>query len=142
MWPPLVDRDPRWGRGQETPGEDPTLTASYATHFVSGMQGNQSTGYLKVASTLKVGRHSGRPSSASPSSFSLVPGRARAVSSDHDSQLPLQHFAAYSQETGRINDPVVVTAQDMSDTYLPSFEAGVTKGKASGIMCCPTHNGR
>ena len=52
--PDAVDRDPRWGRGQETPGEDPTLTASYATHFVSGMQGNESTGYLKVASTLKV----------------------------------------------------------------------------------------
>ena len=52
--PDAVDRDPRWGRGQETPGEDPTLTASYASHFVSGMQGNESTGYLKVASTLKV----------------------------------------------------------------------------------------
>ena len=52
-WAPNVniDRDPRWGRGQETPGEDPTLTSEYATHFVSGMQGNQSSGYLKVAST-------------------------------------------------------------------------------------------
>ena len=47
----------------------------------------------------------------------------------------LKHFAAYSQETGRINDPVVVTSQDMEDTYLPAFEAGIKKGKASGIMC-------
>ena len=30
--------DPRWGRGQETPGEDPYLTSQYAYEFVRGMQ--------------------------------------------------------------------------------------------------------
>ena len=39
-WTPNVNivRDPRWGRAQETSGEDPLLTGLYATHFVRGMQ--------------------------------------------------------------------------------------------------------
>lgn len=51
-WAPNVNifRDPRWGRGQETPGEDPTLSSSYAENFVSGMQGGDTSGkYLKVS---------------------------------------------------------------------------------------------
>ena len=47
----------------------------------------------------------------------------------------LKHFAAYSQESGRVNDPVVVSARDMEDTYLPAFEAGVKHGHAAGLMC-------
>ncbi|KAL7594284.1 hypothetical protein Lser_V15G30097 [Lactuca serriola] len=40
FWSPNVNifRDPRWGRGQETPGEDPTLTSKYAVAFVQGLQ--------------------------------------------------------------------------------------------------------
>eukprot|EP01123_Difflugia_compressa_P001965 TRINITY_DN1254_c0_g1_i1.p1 TRINITY_DN1254_c0_g1~~TRINITY_DN1254_c0_g1_i1.p1 ORF type:complete len:830 (+),score=168.28 TRINITY_DN1254_c0_g1_i1:160-2490(+) len=54
FWAPNVNilRDPRWGRGQETPGEDPYLTSQYASHFVRGMQGND-THYLKVSSCCK-----------------------------------------------------------------------------------------
>lgn len=39
-WSPVINivRDPRWGRVQETAGEDPALTSSYATHFIRGMQ--------------------------------------------------------------------------------------------------------
>ncbi|KAJ4968990.1 hypothetical protein NE237_015691 [Protea cynaroides] len=39
-WSPNVNifRDPRWGRGQETPGEDPVLAAKYAVNFVKGLQ--------------------------------------------------------------------------------------------------------
>lgn len=41
FWAPNVNifRDPRWGRGEETPGEDPTINGNYAKQFVSGMQG-------------------------------------------------------------------------------------------------------
>ena len=45
-------RDPRWGRGLETPGEDPTLTSSYAVGFVQGMQGTDEH-FLKVSACLK-----------------------------------------------------------------------------------------
>lgn len=39
-WAPNINifRDPRWGRGQETPGEDPLLSSVYAAAFVRGMQ--------------------------------------------------------------------------------------------------------
>ncbi|PWA97430.1 Fibronectin type III-like domain-containing protein [Artemisia annua] len=39
-WSPNVNifRDPRWGRGQETPGEDPVLTSKYAVDYVKGLQ--------------------------------------------------------------------------------------------------------
>jgi beta-glucosidase len=53
-WSPNVNifRDPRWGRGQETYGEDPYLTGRMAVAFVTGMQGNDPR-YLKVVSTPK-----------------------------------------------------------------------------------------
>lgn len=42
-WAPNINifRDPRWGRGQETPGEDPMLTSAYAVQYVRGFQGGQ-----------------------------------------------------------------------------------------------------
>ncbi len=54
FWTPNVNifRDPRWGRGQETYGEDPFLTATMGTAFVRGLQGDHPR-YLKVAATGK-----------------------------------------------------------------------------------------
>ena len=53
-WSPNIniDRDPRWGRGMETFGEDPFLTARFGVAFVEGMQGNDPH-YLKTVSTPK-----------------------------------------------------------------------------------------
>jgi len=50
FWSPNVNifRDPRWGRGMETWGEDPFLTGTMGTAFVRGMQGDDPN-YLKVA---------------------------------------------------------------------------------------------
>jgi beta-glucosidase len=45
-------RDPRWGRGQETYGEDPYLTSRMGVAFVKGVQGDDPR-YLKVAATAK-----------------------------------------------------------------------------------------
>jgi beta-glucosidase len=54
FWAPNINifRDPRWGRGQETYGEDPFLTGRMAVAFVSGMQGDDPK-YLKLVSTPK-----------------------------------------------------------------------------------------
>lgn len=54
FWSPNINifRDPRWGRGQETYGEDPFLTASIGTAFVRGLQGDDPR-YLKVAAGAK-----------------------------------------------------------------------------------------
>jgi beta-glucosidase len=53
-WSPNINifRDPRWGRGQETYGEDPYLTGRMGVAFVTGMQGKDAH-YLKVVSTPK-----------------------------------------------------------------------------------------
>ncbi len=54
FWTPNINifRDPRWGRGQETYGEDPFLTAHMGTAFVKGLQGDDPK-YLKVSATAK-----------------------------------------------------------------------------------------
>ncbi|MBN2385519.1 MAG: glycoside hydrolase family 3 C-terminal domain-containing protein [Anaerolineales bacterium] len=53
-WSPNINifRDPRWGRGQETWGEDPFLTGELGAAFVRGMQGDDPR-YLKVAACAK-----------------------------------------------------------------------------------------
>ena len=54
FWAPNINifRDPRWGRGQETYGEDPFLTGRMGVAFVTGMQGEDPK-YLRVVSTPK-----------------------------------------------------------------------------------------
>ena len=54
FWTPNINifRDPRWGRGQETYGEDPFLTAILGTAFVEGLQGDHPK-YLKTAAAAK-----------------------------------------------------------------------------------------
>jgi beta-glucosidase len=54
FWSPNINifRDPRWGRGQETYGEDPYLTAQLGIQFVRGLQGNDPR-YFKVIATPK-----------------------------------------------------------------------------------------
>jgi beta-glucosidase len=54
FWSPNINifRDPRWGRGQETYGEDPYLTSRMGVAFVKGMQGDDPR-YLKVGATAK-----------------------------------------------------------------------------------------
>eukprot|EP01084_Bolivina_argentea_P243621 408372_1 len=46
-------RDPRWGRGQEVPGEDPFLTGQYVMEYSYNMQFGEDEKYLKVVSTAK-----------------------------------------------------------------------------------------
>ena len=54
FWSPNINlfRDPRWGRGQETYGEDPFLTGRLAVQFIRGMQGDDPK-YLKTVATVK-----------------------------------------------------------------------------------------
>lgn len=54
FWSPNINifRDPRWGRGQETYGEDPYLTGKLAVQFIKGLQGNDPN-YFKTIATVK-----------------------------------------------------------------------------------------
>lgn len=54
MWSPNINifRDPRWGRGQETYGEDPYLTSKFGVAFIKGLQGNDDK-YIKTSACAK-----------------------------------------------------------------------------------------
>ncbi|WP_407059575.1 glycoside hydrolase family 3 C-terminal domain-containing protein [Pseudoxanthomonas sp. GW2] len=107
FWSPNINifRDPRWGRGQETYGEDPFLTARMGVSFVRGLQGmDPETGqpldpkYRKLDATAK-------------------------------------HFAVHSgPEADRHTFDVHPTRQDLYDTYLPAFEALVKEADVYAVM--------
>ncbi|MEO7990857.1 MAG: glycoside hydrolase family 3 C-terminal domain-containing protein [Chryseolinea sp.] len=61
LWSPNINifRDPRWGRGQETYGEDPYLTGKLAVQFIKGLQGDDSTYYKTIATAKHFAVHSG-----------------------------------------------------------------------------------
>jgi beta-glucosidase len=61
FWAPNVNifRDPRWGRGQETYGEDPFLSARLAVAFVTGMQGADPNYYRVISTPKHFAVHSG-----------------------------------------------------------------------------------
>ena len=91
FWSPNINifRDPRWGRGQETFGEDPYLTGRIAVAFIKGMQGNDPH-YFKVIATAKhYAVHSGPEPDAPP--LRRAPQRAR----------PERHLSAGLPRRGR-----------------------------------------
>jgi beta-glucosidase len=61
LWSPNINifRDPRWGRGQETYGEDPYLTGRLAVQFITGLQGDDTTYYKTIATAKHFAVHSG-----------------------------------------------------------------------------------
>jgi beta-glucosidase-like glycosyl hydrolase len=111
MWSPNVNifRDPRWGRGQETPGEDPAVAGRYAAAFVRGLQGgavgNSSPAVLQTSACCK-----------------------------HATAYDLEDWKGVS----RYSFAAKVTAQDLADTFNPPFKSCVVEGKATCIMCAYT----
>lgn len=99
-----IFRDFRWGRGQETVGTDPYLASLFAVDMFSSISGSQD----KIESPF----------------LKLIP--------------TMKHFAAYSLESwngvDRFHFDAKVTEQDLQQTYLPVFEAGVRSG-VRGFMC-------
>lgn len=61
LWSPNINifRDPRWGRGQETYGEDPFLTGKLGVQFIKGLQGDDTTYYKTIATVKHFAVHSG-----------------------------------------------------------------------------------
>ena len=61
IWSPNINifRDPRWGRGQETYGEDPFLTGTLGTAFVKGIQGDDPNYFRAIATPKHYAVHSG-----------------------------------------------------------------------------------
>ncbi len=78
IWSPNINifRDPRWGRGQETYGEDPYLTSRLGVAFVKGLQGDDPKYYETIATPKHFAVHSGPESerhrfNVTPSPFDL-----------------------------------------------------------------------
>ena len=110
FWSPNINifRDPRWGRGQETYGEDPFLTARMGVSFVRGLQGVAPDGSLLPESR---------------------DGRYRKL------DATAKHFAVHSgPEADRHTFDVHPTARDLWETYLPAFESLVTEGQVKAVM--------
>ncbi|KAG6896619.1 hypothetical protein C0992_007087 [Termitomyces sp. T32_za158] len=96
-------KDPRWGRGQETPGEDPFHISQYVLNLIDGLQGGvDPKPYFKIVADCK-------------------------------------HYAAYDLENWEGNDrtsfDALVSLQDLSEYYLPSFQSCVRDAKVGSVMC-------
>ena len=94
FWTPNINlfRDPRWGRGMETYGEDPYLTGQMAVAFIKGMQGDDPK-YLKTVATAK---HFAVHSGPEPARHTFD-----AVVSEKDlRETYLPHFEAAIKEGG------------------------------------------
>uniref|UniRef100_A0A0E0F4S7 Fibronectin type III-like domain-containing protein n=1 Tax=Oryza meridionalis TaxID=40149 RepID=A0A0E0F4S7_9ORYZ len=111
IWSPNVNifRDPRWGRGQETPGEDPVTASRYAVAFVTGLQGIGGEG------------------SPEPETETLQASACCKHATAYDLD--------YWNNVVRYNYDSKVTLQDLEDTYNPPFKSCVAEGKATCIMC-------
>jgi beta-glucosidase len=75
IWSPNINifRDPRWGRGQETYGEDPYLTSRLAVAFIHGLQGADSSHPRTIATPKHFVAHSGPESGRDSFSVSVSP---------------------------------------------------------------------
>ncbi len=109
FWTPNINifRDPRWGRGQETYGEDPYLTERMGLAVVNGLQGQTMDGkrlpqskYAKLLACAK-------------------------------------HFAVHSgpEWNRHVFDIQQLPERDLWETYLPAFKALVQKGNVAEVMC-------
>ncbi|KAK4352421.1 hypothetical protein RND71_027939 [Anisodus tanguticus] len=110
FWAPNINifRDPRWGRGQETPGEDPMMVGKYGVAYVRGLQGDSfeggklQDGHLQASACCK-----------------------HFIAQDMDNW---NNFSRYTFDAH-------VLKQDLADSYEPPFKSCVEQGKASSIMC-------
>ena len=75
IWSPNINifRDPRWGRGQETYGEDPFLTSRLGVNFVSGLQGSNPKYYKVIATPKHFAVHSGPESTRHSANIDPTP---------------------------------------------------------------------
>lgn len=110
FWTPNINpfRDPRWGRGQETPGEDPYHLSSYVKALIAGLEGtgdsesNKDGKYKKVVSTCK-----------------------------HFAGYDVESWNG----NYRYQFDASISTQDMVEYYLPPFQACARDAKVGAFMC-------
>ena len=111
FWTPNINifRDPRWGRGQETYGEDPYLTTQMGLAVVRGLQGAQGDEGIEYGSK----------------------GQYRKL------LACAKHFAVHSgPEYNRHSFNLeLLPERDLWETYMPAFKALVQEGDVQEVMC-------
>lgn len=111
FWTPNINifRDPRWGRGQETYGEDPYLTTRMGLAVVRGLQGYEGNEGIQFGSK----------------------GKYRKL------LACAKHFAVHSgPEWNRHQFNIeLLPERDLWETYLPAFKALVQEGDVQEVMC-------
>ncbi len=111
FWTPNINifRDPRWGRGQETYGEDPYLTTKMGLAVVRGLQGAQGNEGIEYGSK----------------------GQYRKL------LACAKHFAVHSgPEYNRHSFNLeLLPERDLWETYMPAFKALVQEGDVQEVMC-------
>lgn len=112
LWTPNINifRDPRWGRGMETYGEDPYLTSRMGLAVVDGLQG--------------------QPWQSDMKPLKNIPHYYKTLACT-------KHFAVHSgpewnRHSFNVED---LPARDLWETYLPAFKTLVTIGNVREVMC-------
>ena len=145
LWTPDINlfRDPRWGRGQEVPGEDPTLNAHYAMNYVRGVQEDAAhPGRLKAVST---GKHfmDCECSWLSADRSRLNPWAVAARADDCENCRALGDSCMpntdHSCGTDRTSFNANVSQQDQVEYYWPAWRAAAAGGKIESVMCSCAH---
>jgi len=112
-------RDPRWGRGQETPGESPELTSAFAEEYVQGIQSP-----LPGRSTPQAG--------ASCKHFAAYSFEGGPTLLNRTESM--RHTLPGQSNLSRHNEDAVVSRRDFAESYAKPFKA-CAKAKAMGVMC-------
>ena len=98
FWAPNINifRDPRWGRGQETYGEDPFLTGRMGSAFVTGMQGDDPRYYRVISTPKHFAVHSGPESTRHKANVDV------SKHDELDTYLPAFRYAITQGKAGSI----------------------------------------
>ncbi|KAK0836018.1 hypothetical protein LTR73_000519 [Friedmanniomyces endolithicus] len=102
-------KDPRWGRGSETPGEDPTRIQGYVRSLLIGLEGTDDGAFNTSGS-----------------------GQKKMIAT-------CKHFAGYDLEDWdgyiRYGFDAFITSQDLAEYYLPPFQTCARDQNVGSIMC-------
>jgi beta-glucosidase len=167
VWSPNINifRDPRWGRGQETYGEDPYLTSRMGVAFVKGLQGDDPK-YLKTVATPKhfavhsgpeatrhevdvpVSRHDMEDTYLPAFRTTVMDGNAESVMCAYNSingepacankVLLTDHLrAAWNFQGYVVSDCAAIEDISARHRFKSTLEEGVTAGLAAGtdLIC-------
>ena len=127
-----MERDPRWGRNQEAPGEDPHLTSVYIAAYVRGLQEGEDPDHVQVCC------HARFADTGDPHSTYLLAASASLL---WQMVATCKHFIANSLEHSTIDGKVItrhnfdaeISIPELTDYYMPSFKSCVQEGRALGI---------